>query len=141
MPLYHIIRSEDKERVKRTIDGLKDGVRFDIRISRFRPRRSIAQNKLYWLWVGCLHEETGNDRDTIHDALKTKFLGTDAIEVLGVRMERPRSSRTLTTAAFTDYLDKVQAWAASEFGIRLPQPGDAGWEEFFERYGESYGEH
>ena len=140
MPLYHITGPEDKERVKRTIDGLKDGVRFDVRIVRHRPRRSTPQNRLYWMWVGCLHDETGNDRETIHEALKRMFLGTETVEALGVRLERPRSSRTLTTDAFAAYLDKVQAWAAAELGIRLPQPGDWEWDEFYEHYGEGYGE-
>ena len=139
MPTYRIITSADKETVKEAIERLRDGVRFDVKIVRRRPGRSLPQNRTYWMWIGCIHEETGNDRDALHELFKRKFLGMEVLDVCGERVERPRSTKTLTTADFSAYMEKVQAWAAAEAGIRLPQPGDWGWEEFYERYAEYYG--
>ena len=42
----------------------------------------------------------------------------------------PRSTATLDTKQMTDYLERVQQFAATELGIVLPNPGDLQWEEF-----------
>ena len=126
MPTYRIITPADKEIVKNAIDRLRDGVRFDVKISRCRPKRSLAQNRTYWMWIGCIHEETGNDCDLLHELLKRKFLGLETFDVCGQPLERPRSTKTLSTADFSAYMEKVQAWAAVELAVRLPQPGDWG---------------
>lgn len=139
MPTYRIITPRDKEEVKRSIDQLKDGVRFDVKISRHRPKRSLAQNCTYWMWIGCIHEETGNDCDMLHELLKRKFLGVETFDVCGERLEKSRSTKTLSTADFSAYIAKVQAWAASELAIRLPTPEDLAWEDFYEQYGGRYG--
>lgn len=139
MPTYRIITPQDKEVVKRAIDQLKEGVRFDVKIIRHRPKRSVPQNNTYWMWIGCIHNETGEDQDTIHEVLKAMFLGRESREALGMSIEQSRSTAKLSTAEFTAYMDKVQAWAATELAIRLPNPEDLAWAEFYEQYGERYG--
>lgn len=135
MPAYRITSTQDKKELKRAIDQLKEGVRFDVKITRHHPKRSISQNNLYWKWIDCIHDETGSDKDDIAERLKTKFLGCESREVLGAIIERPRSTTTLSTADFTAYMDKIQAWAATDYGIILPRPEDLAWAQFYERYG------
>lgn len=40
------------------------------------------------------------------------------------------STKDLTTQEFSDYLEKVNAFAAVELGIVLPQPEDVYWSLF-----------
>lgn len=139
MPTYRITSAQDKEDIKRAIDQLKEGVRFDVKISRHRPKRSIPQNRTYWMWINCISDETGNDQDALHELFKEKFLGMEVIDVLGEWIGRPKSTAKLSTVDFSAYMEKVQAWAASEMAIRLPNPEDLAWADFYEHYGQRYG--
>lgn len=54
---------------------------------------------------------------------------------IGERMERIyMTSSKLTTLEMTDFLNKIQADAATEFGIILPLPQDRFFEAFYAQY-------
>ena len=96
-------------------------------------RRTINQNALMWLWFTCIEIETGTDKNDVHDYYCTRFIrrkttvnGSDRIVISG--------TSKLNTVHFTDFLNKVQADAASEFGIKLPLPEDLYFEQFKEYY-------
>lgn len=99
------------------------------------PKRSLAQNRLMWMWFTCIEVETGQPREDIHDYYTLKFLPKDITDLATGTMVRVGGhTSTLTTEAFTDFLNKVQADAATELGITLPTPEDLVWEEFEEQY-------
>jgi hypothetical protein len=95
-----------------------------------RKRRTDRQNRMYWPLVvqpfaDFLREqgESYTDDDA-HELLKAKFLrvsvaNKDTGEVIG---EIPRSTTTLTTEEFYDYVEKCVAWLADMFGIECPSP-------------------
>lgn len=139
MPTYRITSAEDKEELKREIDRLKEGVRFDVKISRHLPKRSIPQNRTYWMWINCISDETGHTAQEVHEVLKSMFLGMEIIEALNTTTQRPVSTTKLSVTDFSSYMEKVQAWAASEMAIRLPNPEDLAWADFYEHYGQRYG--
>jgi hypothetical protein len=95
-------------------------------------KRSLDQNSLVWLWFTCIERETGTDKNDIHDYYCSKFLHRE-VNIHGKRMVIGGTSK-LNTAQFADFLNKVQADAASEFGIRLPSPDDLRFEEFKNEY-------
>ncbi len=103
-------------------------------IARVVPRRSIDQNRLLWLWLNCIADETGNTAQVCHDYYCDKYLR--AVETLrdGRQFYRTRGTSGLDSQAFTEFLNKVQADAASEFGILLPQPSDLAFEAFAAEY-------
>ena len=97
-------------------------------------KRTLDQNSLMWLWFACIEHETGTNKNDIHDYYCMLFLrrtasinGEDRVIISG--------TSKLNTAQFTDFLNKVQADAASEFGIKLPLPEDLHFEEFKNEYG------
>ena len=107
--------------------------KYSIDIIRRIIRRTINQNSLYWLWITCIEAETGNDRNDLHDFFKQKFLIPEIILVFNHEQER-LSTINLNTLQFKNYLDKIQGFAMTELSIRLPDPEDQYWEEFYSYY-------
>ncbi len=96
-------------------------------------KRTVDQNALMWLWFTCIERETGTDKNDIHDYYCMLYLrrtapinGEDRVIISG--------TSKLNTAQFTDFLNKVQADAATEFGIKLPAPDDLRFESFKREY-------
>lgn len=110
------------------IDYIKslDGV-WDIEINKHKNNRSLAQSRLYHMWVGIISKDTGNSHDELCEIFKLKFLGSETINAMGYKIERPKSTTKLNTQEFTDYLDKIEALATS-IDIRLPHPQDLYYE-------------
>lgn len=107
---------------------------YEVTISRVRKRRTTDQNSLYWMWLKCVADETGNTTDDIHEYCKRKFLVPRVIEIAGERLEIAPSTTKIDTAQMTEYLNNVQAWASSELGITLPNPNDQYFEYFENEY-------
>jgi len=71
--------------------------------------------------VRLIHEDTGTDKDDIHDHLKKKFLTPRRYEI-GGEVGARYTTTTLKTDEMAEYMDKIYAWATSTFGIILPLP-------------------
>ena len=97
-----------------------------------KDRRSISQNSLMWMWFECLAHETGNDRKDFYRHYKELFLKVPD-KIHPEKMVTLGTSE-LDTKQFTEFLNKIQVDAASEFGIKLPTPEDLYWEEFQNEY-------
>lgn len=102
-----------------------------ITIARKGARRSLAQNSIMWMWFTCLADATGTTAQDVHDHYCAMFLSRP--DTLG---EGTVSGGTkgLSVGLMTEFLDKVQADAATEFGIRLPNRDDLLFEEFYKTY-------
>lgn len=123
---------------------------FVIEIKPYKRRRSEAQNRLYWMWLGVisgelkkLHGEIKN-KDELHDEFACVFIGTNIRELhytssrwgrilatFGLRggtqkIIVPKSTKTLTKEEFSEYLLKIEA-AAQVMDINLPHPSDYGF--------------
>lgn len=106
---------------------------YTVEVLHKNPNRTISQNSLYWLWLTCIEEETGNDRNDLHDFFKYKFILPVEVEVFGQKIIK-HTTTDKDTLAFKTYLDKIQSFAASELMITLPDPEDKYWQEFYEYY-------
>lgn len=133
---FHIHNERTQAAVIGYITKLPKDKEFDVSVSRHKRRRSVDQNSLYWMWIGCICEETGGDRDQVHEELKAGFLPWENVKGIYGKVTRPVSTTTLDTVQFTQYLEKVQAFAAAELGIILPNPEDLAFEGFEEYYKE-----
>ena len=123
----------DKDRVIGIIRRLDLSKPYTVEIRLRKGRRTLDQNALLWLWLTCVSQETGNDKDALHEYFKQKFLQPEAVNVGGDEMNH-YSTRKLTTAQFKEYLDKIQIFASVELAITLPDPDDKIWEAFYEHY-------
>ena len=111
---------------------LRNG-RYIVTITKEKEPRSIEQNALMWLWFTCIERETGTPKQDVHDYYCKRFmrktiLWNDHNEIIVEGTSR------LTKERMTEFLNQVQADAASEFGIRLPLPEDRYFEEFSQMY-------
>lgn len=106
---------------------------YTVKIVRKTQPRTISQNSLMWMWYKCMEDATGQRKEDFHDYYKTKFLSRQV--VIGGRWVTVFGSTTdLNTLQMTNYLEKVKADAATEFGITLPLPEDRSYQEFVTEY-------
>ena len=106
---------------------------YHITIKKASEKRSIPQNDLMWMWLACIERETGTPKDDIYMYYCKKFL-MKTIKV-GERWERIyTTSSKLNMEQMTEFLNKIQADAAQELGISLPQPEDRFFEQFYQQF-------
>lgn len=96
-----------------------------VNIKEPRSQRSANQNNYYWgVVLETLADWNGNDADEWHEILKARFLSRE-VEIGGEKMLYARSTRTLTTVEFEDYLTKIREWASKHnVYILLPNEVD-----------------
>lgn len=111
---------------------LRNGV-YTVKIVRKTEPRTVSQNALMWMWYTCMEEATGTPKADIHDYYKAKFLSRP-VAVKGKWVKVVGSTTDLNTLQMTDFLNKVQADAATEFGITLPLPADRHFQSFVDEY-------
>ena len=106
---------------------------YSITVKKVQEKRSIAQNDLMWMWLTCIQNETGTNKDEIYMYYCKKFL-MKTVSV-GQKMERIyMTTSKLNTEQMTTFLNQLQADAQTELGITLPTPQDRFWEAFYQEY-------
>lgn len=110
------------------------GQTYEVSYKRKIRKRSVPQNRLYWLWLSCIADETGHDSEDLHRVFAGKYLTCDVIEVMGEKVRKIPSTTTLSTQTFTEYIEKIRIYAATELGLTLPDPEDRFFEQFEEYY-------
>ena len=99
-----------------------------ITVKQYRRKRSDRQNRFYWpAFVhpfGQFLRDQGEliDDDMAHEMLKLKFLGIVVQDAKAGKLECARSTTTLTTAEFNEYLDRCSHFLNTMFGIVTPEP-------------------
>ena len=107
---------------------------YEAKIVKRTEKRTLAQNRLYHLWLNCISAETGNEVDILAEYFKQKFLGVRERVIHGDRVRVALSTTELNTEEFKRYLDRIQEWANVEQGIILPNPEDLYFAQFVEKY-------
>lgn len=103
---------------------------------RVKKPRSNEQNRLMWVWFTCIArswtEATGTvfTPQNVHDVYCLKFLPVTMPNGENI----PGSSSKLTSEEMTEFLDRVQADAAAEYGIQLLSLSDLMYEEWARQY-------
>ena len=106
---------------------------YNLILKRVNEKRTVNQNDLMWMWFRCIENDTGTDKNDIYMYYCKKFLCK--VIRLGEKVEKVyETSSMLNTAQMTEFLTKIQADAASEFGITLPIPDDRYFEAFYQQY-------
>lgn len=116
--LDYIIRSaDDKARLWRVIDGLAPKV-WRVSITAYRSRRSNDQNRLAFALYRAIADETGHNAEEIHVICKHKF-GEPVTYKLGNLEVTEYRTRDKDVGWMSNYIDRVSAWAATEFGVSI----------------------
>lgn len=115
---------------KTALDG-----EYVITMERCKSARSARQNNLMWMWFEAIAREwadatgRGYTKEQVKEMYCTLFLpvSTPAGVIGG-------STSGLTTEQMTEFLNNVQAHAATEYGIQLPSPDDCNLELWMSQY-------
>lgn len=94
--------------------------RYTLTLEKVAEPRSIDQNKLMWVWFGVIAQEWSERTgypitpQIVHDSYCQLFIPIDTPKgVVG------GSTKSLTKEQFSEFMNKIQADAASEYGITL----------------------
>jgi hypothetical protein len=134
MPTIKVHNYKSREEAINIVSNLDLSKVHDVKVTCKRGKRSIDQNRLMWMWLTCIEQETGQDKDEVHDFFKNKYLGNVKCLMFGETFDKRITTTRLDTAQFKQYLDKIQIFASTELGIRLPDPSDLEFERFKDYY-------
>jgi len=96
-----------------------DGKFIQLVVRRYRTNRSNNQNRYYFgIVIKILGDELGYMPDEMHEALKWKFLRK------GGKLETVKSTSSLTTIEFEEYLELIRIWALRDLEIAIPLPNE-----------------
>ena len=84
-----------------------------------KPKRSSAQNRLYFKMLELVSEDTGYTKEELHQLFKSEFLG-DKIEVLDRPFMFTRSTTKLKKDEFGKYLTDIRYYVLDKLGYNLP---------------------
>lgn len=122
-----VLRSRfDLEAVKRYLaarwlECVTKGYPLAIEVHEQRGQRTAAQNRFYWALLGDVAEDAWvddrqYDAETWHGFFAGRFIGWNDLPGGG---RVPISTTTLDVAEFASYLERVQAYAATELGMEI----------------------
>ena len=131
---FKIYNQQTKDAVRDYIEKLNPEKRYEVNISLRREVRTIPQNRLYWLYVACISDETGNSKDDLHSYFKQTFLRVDDMIIGNASIPQTVSTTKLNTKKMTGYINQIVVFASAECGIVLPDPADYLWDQFYEKY-------
>lgn len=80
-----------------------------IRIEEVISKRSASQNRLYWLYLGIIETETGNNANDLHEYFRRTLIEPKFIQVLGKELKIPKSTTELSKIDFGAYMEKIAA--------------------------------
>lgn len=125
-------------------DMLKAGKNVLVEFKEYKSKRSLAQNRLLWLWNQCIadhfreHRGQENSAKDVHEVFVRKKLGAKVIQVGD---EDPITTRKLTrileTAEFSEYLNWLDQYCAEYLNLLLPRPDDLYWHAVYGTSGEA----
>ncbi|MBQ7204629.1 MAG: hypothetical protein IJS04_02195 [Muribaculaceae bacterium] len=133
---YSLVKKDGKVSMEKSFDYLcsllRNGV-YVLSIKRKTEPRTVSQNALMWMWFKCMEDNTGTDKQDWHDYYCAKFLLRET-DIGGRRFTVVGGTSILNTVQMSNFMDKVQADAAAEWGITLPLPADRYYQEFINHY-------
>lgn len=101
-----------------------------------RQGRTNDQNALMWAYFSdiakVLNNQYGDDywsSRLLHDYF-CNLWRTEEITPDGEVWNKPLRTSQLSKSKMTEFLQRVQAWAATEHGCNIPLPDDEGYDDF-----------
>lgn len=115
---YYVESEADREKIAAHVANRVPP--FQISIGRIRQQRSLDQNARLWL----LHTEaarvTGYSPEEMHEFALGHHFGVATTQCGNMTRDVPlRRSSKLTIEEFTLFMERTEAWYATEFGVIL----------------------
>lgn len=71
-------------------------------------KRTIPQNRLYWLYLGIISEETGHSPEELHEFFKHRFLPWRITTIYNTPLQIRGTTTELSVAGFSEYMERIQ---------------------------------
>lgn len=97
-----------------------EGKRVEVSVEKYRKKRTTDQNAYYWLVLGYIAKDTGQDPQDLHAAFKMKFSSRVTLKGLVI----PQSTTRKDTLEFTEYIESVRQFAREFLNINTPDPNE-----------------
>ncbi len=120
---YHL---KDETIINNCVAQIRNSLGMTVTIK--KEKRSLDQNALMWMLLQVLSDYTGDTTDDLHERLKVSFLGVERRTVKGIDLVVPKSTASLNTKEFTEYIDKIYLLGET-LNIKLPLPSHYGYGE------------
>lgn len=128
-----IYNSKNPLHVKQAVEKLKyfisKGKDFELKVK--HPKRSISQNSYLHLILSWFAIETGYTLEEVKQEIFKKHVnpnlfyeGEPEEKILGLNIQRWRSTSSLNTEEMTLSIDRFRNFSSIEMGIYLPDPSD-----------------
>jgi len=112
------------EQWKQYLASFPNEKRVEVTVEKVTHSRTNNQNRYYWgVVVKTIAEHTGQDDDTIHQALKLLFLPR-TVYIKDKAFNLTGSTTSLDTHMFVEYTEKCRLWANEFLGLQIPLPGE-----------------
>jgi len=98
---------------------------YQVEVKQHKAKRSLAQNKLMWEYLGQISESyylthgKSHSPETWHTLFKQMFLTSEIVEIRGEIIKMVKTTTKLNVSAFTDYIQKIEAYAVTELGVEF----------------------
>jgi len=93
-----------------------------------KNRRSLNLNSYYWaVVVKLLSEETGYEKEEMHEVLKSMFLRTK-YQLKGIWIDGMKSTTKLSNQEMNEYIEQVKKFASTSFSLYIPDPNEVEYE-------------
>lgn len=105
--------------------GQFEGMRVALDLDQFKDTRSERQNKYYWgVVIPIFADFFGMDPVEAHEALKWEHLRKSIKDREGNPRITIRSTASMKTNEFEDYMAKLRKWGAEQFSLNIPEPNE-----------------
>ena len=86
-----------------------EGKEVMVSVEKWVDKRTIPQNKFYWLYLEIISNETGHDPNELHDFFKVRFLPPRFKNLFGQEAQLPPTTTSLDKLDFTNYISRIEA--------------------------------
>ena len=93
-----------------------------------KKRRSLNLNAYYWsVVVKLLSDNTGYDKDEMHEVLKSMFLRTK-YQIKGIWIHGTKSTTKLNNQEMQTYIEECKTFASTTLSLYIPDPNEVEYE-------------
>lgn len=93
-----------------------EGQKVTLEIKENKPNRTQQQHNYYWVYLTQIAEQTGNDKEDLHELFKGKFLTSSIKEIFGEKVRSKTSTKKLSVGRFVEYIMEIEDFT----GIQAP---------------------
>lgn len=110
---------EDTEKYNNWLFQLNEN-KVEVIIRKPKKIRSERQNRYYWgVVLKLISETTGESSEDLHNHFSYKWLSTNG---KSGKLISKKSTTTLSTIEFAEYIDKIIIWGERFLNITFPEP-------------------